>query len=64
MTEYNYASFPLDMEMRDFEAFPEALTVGGRAPSGDVIDAASGEPVRLSRYWRSGPCVIEFGSIT
>lgn len=64
MTEYNYASFPPGMEMHDFEAFPAALRVGERAPSAEVLDAASGEPVRLSRYWRSGPCVIEFGSIT
>jgi hypothetical protein len=64
MTNYNYANFPLDMDQVDFEAFPGVLTVGGRAPSGDVIDAATGTAVRLSSFWRSGPCVIEFGSIT
>lgn len=64
MSTYNYESFPLDMEEADFHAFPTALKVGERAPNGEVLDAASGEPVRLSRYWRSGPCVIEFGSIT
>ena len=64
MSRYNYESFPLDMDMPDFDAFPRALTVGERAPNGELLDAASGKPVRLSSYWRSGPCVIEFGSIT
>ena len=64
MSEYNYAQFPLDMDMQDFEAFPDVLKVGDRAPNGDLIEAATGETVRLSKYWRSGPCVIEFGSIT
>ena len=64
MAAYNYENFPLDMEMADFEAFPGVLQVGERAPGGELLDAATGEPVKLSRYWRSGPCVIEFGSIT
>jgi len=62
--DYNYASFPLDMDGIDFEDFPAALKVGARAPGGELIDAATGESVRLSAYWRSGPLVIEFGSIT
>ena len=62
--EYNYQSFPLDMDMPDFLAFPAALTVGDRAPGGVLIDAATGEEVKLSSFWRSGPLVIEFGSIT
>lgn len=64
MGTYNYATFPLDLDMPDFEAFPSVLRVGQRAPAGEVIDAATGESVQLSRYWRSGPVVIEFGSIT
>ncbi len=64
MTEYNYVSFPLDLEMPDFHAFPRVLSVGQRAPNGELIDAANGEPVRLASFWRSGPVVIEFGSIT
>lgn len=64
MSEYNYESFPLDMDMHDFQAFPGVLTVGERAPSAEIIDAKGGEPVRLSSFWRSGPAVIEFGSIT
>ena len=64
MSNYNYAQFPLDMDEVDFDAFPSALTVGERAPSANVLDASTGESVRLSSFWRSGPCVIEFGSIT
>ncbi|NKB86964.1 MAG: hypothetical protein GKS06_01915 [Acidobacteria bacterium] len=64
MPAYNYANFPLDMEEADFLAFPSALQVGERAPNGEVVDAATGETVKLSRFWSSGPCVIEFGSIT
>ncbi len=64
MTDYNYPTFPLDMDMVDFDAFPSALTVGQRAPSAEVLDAATGVPVKLSSYWRSGSCVVEFGSIT
>jgi hypothetical protein len=61
---YNYEFFPLDMDMPDFQAFPSVLTVGDRAPAGELVDAATGETVKLSSYWRSGPLVIEFGSIT
>jgi len=38
--------------------------LGQRAPSAEVLDAATGVPVKLSSYWRSGSCVVEFGSIT
>ena len=64
MSIYNYPVFPLDLDMPDFDAFPEVLKVGSRAPNGELVDAASGEAVKLSTYWRSGPLVIEFGSIT
>ncbi len=64
MSIYNYETFPLDLDMADFEAFPDVLHVGGRAPGGELVDAVTGETVRLSQYWRSGPAVIEFGSIT
>lgn len=64
MSDYNYETFPLDLDMHDFHAFPEALKVGDRAPGGDLVDAATGQPVKLSSLWRSGPLVIEFGSIT
>ncbi len=64
MSIYNYPVFPLDLDMPDFRVFPEVLKVGQRAPNGELIDAASGTAVKLSSYWRSGPLVIEFGSIT
>ena len=64
MREYNYECFPLDFDMPDFDAFPETLKVGQRAPNGEVVDAATGETIKLSSAWRSGPVVIEFGSIT
>ena len=64
MSIYNYPVFPLDLDMPDFRVFPEVLKVGQRAPNGELIDAASGRAVKLSSYWRSGPLVIEFGSIT
>lgn len=62
--DYNYAGFPLDMDGIDFATFPSVLKVGERAPNGELVDAATGEAVKLSHYWRSGPLVIEFGSIT
>lgn len=61
---YNYAAFPVHMDEGDFAAFPSRLRVGERAPNGELVDARSGDRVRLGSYWRSGPCVIEFGSIT
>ena len=64
MSDYNYASFPLDMCMEDFHRFPEVLKVGQAAPDGDLVDAFDDSVVRLSDRWRSGAVVIEFGSIT
>ena len=64
MSEYNYTSFPLDMEMPDFERFPEVSRAGSKAPDGELVDARSGETVRLSALWRKGPLILEFGSIT
>ena len=64
MSEYNYPSFPLDMEQESFVRFPDHLKVGQTAPDGELTDAADGRRSHLSAYWRSGPLVIEFGSIT
>lgn len=61
---YNYPAFPPHMDEEDFVAFPDHLRVGERAPNGELVDAGGGETVRLGTYWRSGPCVIEFGSVT
>ena len=64
MTAYNYQSFPLTMGTEDFEAFPDGLKAGQKAPDGELVDAASGERVKLSHHWAESPVVIEFGSIT
>ena len=64
MNEYNYETFPLDMQGSDFEAFPSFAKAGDKAPDGDLIDAATGKPVKLSDYWREGPVMAEFGSLT
>ena len=64
MTEYNYASFPLDMCDGDFRSFPQALKVGEPSPDGTLVDASDGTAVRLSDYWSRGALVIEFGSVT
>ena len=64
MNEYNYTSFPLDMQTQDFENFPSFAKAGDKAPDGDLVDARTGRTVRLSDYWSEGPAMIEFGSIT
>lgn len=52
------------MDMEDFERFPGVLKAGEPAPDGELVNAADGRRVRLSEYWRNGPVVMEFGSIT
>ena len=64
MNEYNYESFPLDMQQSDFAAFPDFASAGDKAPDGELIDVATGQTVRLSDYWSDGPVMVEFGSIT
>ena len=58
---YNYTEFIGD---DDFLAFRTALPVGSAAPDVAVTVAATGEPGRLSDYWRDADLVIEFGSLT
>ena len=62
--QYNYASFPLDMQAADFSAFPDILHAGTDASDGVLVNAATGAEVRLSDFWSGGPLVIEFGSAT
>ncbi len=62
MSHYNYSNFPLDMEADIFAAFRDHLKVGERAPKGTLTDAATGEPVKLAKLWKSGPLMVEFGS--
>ena len=58
---YNY---PECIGDDDFLAFRTALLVGSAAPDVAVTVAATGEPGRLSDFWRGADLVIEFGSLT
>lgn len=64
MTEYNYRTFPLDLDAETFSAFPGVLSAGGTAPDGELVDAHTGERVRLSDLWKTENLLIEFGSMT
>jgi hypothetical protein len=61
---YNYAVFPAEDDVEVFARFGEHLKVGQRAPDFELIDLASGTPVRLSSFTGRGLTVIEFGSLT
>lgn len=62
MMDYNYASFPADMDMATFNGFRDHIRPGMKAPDGELTDAATGERVRLSDFWKGGPLIVEFGS--
>jgi hypothetical protein len=64
MQDYNYETFPLDMDEPLFEGFREVLRPGDPAPDGVVIDARTEERLLLSSLWKRGPVVVEFGSLT
>ncbi|MBW1880917.1 MAG: hypothetical protein JRJ84_21390 [Deltaproteobacteria bacterium] len=64
MQDYNYETFPLDMDEPLFEGFREVLRPGDRAPDGMVVDARTREELLLSSLWRRSPLVLEFGSLT
>lgn len=64
MDDYNYAHFPEDLEEPVFEAFKAHLKAGERAPTGTLVDAHSGDEVRLATLWRAPLVVLEFGSLT
>lgn len=64
MHDYNYATFPLDLCGDEFAAFRDALPAGTRAPDGVLVDAATGDEVRLGDLWSRGTLVLEFGSFT
>jgi hypothetical protein len=65
ISEYNYTSFPLDLDMPKFKGFREnAPSPGDSAPDGDLTNAMTGEQVKLSDLWKKGHLVIAFGSIT
>jgi hypothetical protein len=58
---YNYCAFE---GQEDFVGFRTLLQVGSRAPDFPAILLETGEPVKLSDYWRERDVVIEFGSHT
>ncbi len=69
MTEdYNYARFDDYVadgrEEVEFGAFAALLHAGDPAPeiSGTLLDG--GEPITLSKVWRSRTVVVEFGTYT
>lgn len=59
--KYNYTEF---VGSEDFLAFRTILPVGSSAPDFQATLLATGQPVRLSDYWRKGDLVVEFGSLT
>lgn len=61
---YNYPSFPAESDVEEFQAFPDVVKVGTRAPDPELIDLETCKTVRLSDYTRRGITVIEFGSLT
>jgi hypothetical protein len=58
---YNYTTFE---GKEDFAGFRTTLQVGSAAPDFSSILLETGQPVRLSDYWREHDLVIEFGSLT
>ena len=63
MNDYNYPSFPPVGEDADkFETFFEAPNVGTIAPDFVLEDLATGEPVHLQAFWKTGALIMEFGS--
>ena len=64
MDAYNYADFDMQREQPPFEAFPNHLHAGQRAPDFALEDLEGGATVRLAELWAEAPLVIEFGSFT
>ncbi len=63
--QYNYSRFELgEDEQRAFADFRGSNHVGDAAPDGELIDALTGETVRLSNLWKRKHLVLEFGSFT
>jgi hypothetical protein len=58
---YNYTIFE---GQGDYETFPTSWHAGDQAPDFTAVLLETGEPVRLSDYWRERDVVIEFGSYT
>lgn len=58
---YNYNVFE---GQGDYETFPTPWHALSSAPDCSAILLDTGQPVRLSDYWRERDVLIEFGSYT
>jgi hypothetical protein len=58
--KYNYRDFVSS----DFLPFRTHLPVGSSAPDFHASLLDTGQPVRLSDYWKKNDVMIEFGSLT
>lgn len=58
--EYNYSDFVSS----DFLTFRTHLPVGSSAPDCYPSLLDTGQPVKLSDYWKNNDVVVEFGSLT
>ena len=58
---YNYTIFEAK---EDFVGFRTVLQVGSAAPDFSATLLETGQPVRLSDYWRERDVLVEFGSFT
>lgn len=58
--QYNYSDFVGS----DFVPFRTHLPVGSSAPDFQAALLDTGQPVRLSEFWKKGDLLIEFGSLT
>lgn len=59
--DYNYSVF---VGSDDFLSFRTLLPVGSSAPDCEAKLLDTGQPVKLSEYWKKGDVLIEFGSLT
>ena len=64
MSDYNYDVFDMEREEPVFEAFPNSLHVGERAPNFQLEELDTGESVSLRSLASSGVVILEFGSFT
>jgi len=58
---YNYSEF---VGSEEFMTFRTHLPVGSSAPDCEAKLLETGQPVKLSEYWKKSDVLIEFGSFT
>ncbi|MBI2089470.1 MAG: hypothetical protein HYT78_12135 [Deltaproteobacteria bacterium] len=59
--EYNYSVF---VGSEEFVSFRTLLPVGSSAPDFQATLLETGQPMKLSEYWKKRDVLIEFGSLT